>query len=286
MTSNQQPISDATSRGVSRRSVAIGAAWAVPAVAFAGAAPAFAASRRTVTGTICRLFYGSGTINYQVHSVYLGVTSSDGIIPAGTVLTWTFTVSGGGSGTGGNNLIPTTNYSANGSWTMTLSQATGTAITGTFTATLTFNADYNTGAGPGGTWCAPALVWTDIYTIRPGASLSVTSTGSLPTNKGTFTGGSLSYTVARRHPTSINTSGRTPHVNVSKSGAQACYPEIQWSRLLSYDGYDNVTTYPAGTTVPNPCTWSVTSCSGTTGLSTPRAGATVQSSQYVTAQLC
>lgn len=111
-------------QGVSRRSLAAGAAWAVPAIAIASAAPAMALSAG-VQGSICRLFYGDGTINTQTHSMYLGVTTTNGIIPKDTVISWTVCVTGGGSGTGGTNEYPTTNYSANGSWTLTLSGTSG-----------------------------------------------------------------------------------------------------------------------------------------------------------------
>lgn len=257
-----------------RRSVAKGAAWAVPAIAVAAAAPAYAASRATLTTSVCSLFYGGGTVNYQTHSMYLGVSSSTGSIPAGTTLTWT--VAMGGTG----NEVPTTNYSQNDSWTLTLSPAAGT-VASTFTATLRFNTDY----AINGTWCAPALVWTDIYSIRPGATVSVSTGGTVGSN-GTLTTSGLSYTVAKRYPNSINQSGRSPHVYGTRSGAQTCWPAIQWSRLLSNNGYDNVTTYPAGTTVSTPCTWGSTSCTGTTGTSTPRASSTVQSGQYSQPQIC
>ncbi len=270
----------------SRRTLAKGAAWAAPVVAVAATAPAFAASQPpVVSGSICQLFYGGGTINYQTHSMYLGVKSSTGIIPAGTVLSWNICVSGGGSGTGGTNEVPTTNYSATAAWTLSLSQTSGNAITGgCFTATITFNQNYTTGAGPGGTWCAAALLWTDIYSIRPGASVSATS--NAPTGPVTSGGsGTLTYTAARRHPTSINSSGRTPHYYLTRSGTQNCYPAVQYSVLLSNTGYDNVTCYPSGTTVANPCNWDGLGCVGTTGLCAPREGG-VQGGQYTQPQLC
>lgn len=271
---------------VPRRTLAKGTAWAAPAVAFGALAPRAAASPPTVGGSICQLFYGDGSINSQTHSMYLGITSSTGVIPAGTTLTWQVCVTGGGSGTGGTNEVPTTNYSANGSWTLSLSSPSGTALSGTgcFTATITFQQNYTTGAGPGGTWCAPALVWTDIYSMRPGASVSATSnpaTGPVvPSGTGTLT-----YTAARRHPTSINTAGRTPHYYLTRTGTQTCYPEVQYSILLSNTGYDNVTCYPTGIAPANPCTWSSTSCAGTTGQCEPRAGG-VQAGQHTAPALC
>lgn len=109
-----------------------------------------------------------------------------------------------------------------------------------------------------------------------------------PTGAGVVSGGSgaLNYTVARRHPTAINTAGRTTHIYVSKSGRQTCWPEIRWSRLLSNDGADNVTCYPAGTVVSSPCTWGGTTCDTPAGTCTPKWTTTVQSAQYVTPKLC
>lgn len=236
-----------------------------------------------MTATVCRLFYGGGTINYQVHSIYLGVTSSTGVIPAGTRLTWTVNVSGGGAGTGGTNEVPTTNSSQNNIWSLEISQPAGTA-TSSFTATLVFNQDLTIGTG---TWCAPALVWTDIYSVRPGANISTSTTGTVGSS-GTFSGGELSYTVARRHPTSVNTTGRTPHVYLTRSGAQTCYPAISYSRLLNTNGTDNVTTYPTGVTPPgNRCSWDGRFCnSSSTGQSSPAYIGGAASGQYEQPAVC
>lgn len=262
---------------VSRRTIAKGAAWAVPAIAVASAAPAYAASRQVLTTSVCQLFYGSGTVNYQTHSIYLGVTSDSGVVPAGTTLSWTVSMSGSG------NEVPTTNYSPNDIWDISLSPAAGT-VASTFTATLTFNQDLEIGTG---TWCDPALVWTNVYAIRPATSVTVSSDGAVGGGAGTVSPGGLTYTVAKRHPTSVNQSGRSPHVYTSRSGVQACWPEIQYSRLITSNGKDNVTTYPAGTAVTTtPCTWNGTSCTGTSGTSTPRSSSTAQDSQYLQSAVC
>ncbi|NLT25725.1 MAG: hypothetical protein GXX90_03555 [Microbacteriaceae bacterium] len=50
MSDRTLPTADQQPRGISRRTVAAGAAWAVPAVLFAGAAPAFAVSP-VISGT-------------------------------------------------------------------------------------------------------------------------------------------------------------------------------------------------------------------------------------------
>lgn len=261
-----------TDRTISRRRLAAGVAWSVPAVALATAAPSFATSRNAIGSSICALYYGAGDLNTQTHSIYLGISATEGKIPAGTTLTWTINVTGGGPGTGGTNEVPTTNYSDNNMWKLTLSQTPGDAIAGgSFTATITFNTDYQLPTGTA-TWCGPALVWTNIYSIRPGATVTVTTSGSVPTNGGAYTGpGSLKYNVAKRAPTGVNVGGRVPHVFLSKSGKQACYPEVRMSQLMENDGADDVVTYPAGTNITTPrCNWGGTTCfANATGLSTP-----------------
>lgn len=42
-----------------------------------------------IGGTVCRLHCGTGTTDYQVHWIYVGVTSTPGSFPAGSVITWT-----------------------------------------------------------------------------------------------------------------------------------------------------------------------------------------------------
>jgi hypothetical protein len=55
--SKNEDLGDTEPRGISRRTVAIGAAWAVPVIALATASPAFAASNGviTVNGNGCKL---------------------------------------------------------------------------------------------------------------------------------------------------------------------------------------------------------------------------------------
>ena len=200
------PVASAAPSGLPPRSIAKGDAWATPAIAIGATAPAFAASahKPTISGSICQLFYGSGTINQQTHSMYLGITTTTGTIPAGTTISWTICVSGGG----GTSEVPTTNYSANGIWTLTLSPAT------------------------------------------------------------------------------INTTGRTPHYFLTKSDTQTCYPPVQYSRVLSSNGTDNVTCYPSGTSVTSSCTWDGRFCnSSTTGLCTPPYVGGAQSGQ-ITTNIC
>jgi hypothetical protein len=55
--SKNEELGDTEPRGISRRTVAIGAAWAVPVIALATASPAFAASNGIISlsGTGCKL---------------------------------------------------------------------------------------------------------------------------------------------------------------------------------------------------------------------------------------
>jgi hypothetical protein len=55
--SKNEDLGDTEPRGISRRTVAIGAAWAVPVIALATASPAFAASNGIISfsGTGCKL---------------------------------------------------------------------------------------------------------------------------------------------------------------------------------------------------------------------------------------
>lgn len=225
---------------ISRRSVAKGAAWAAPVVLASSAIPAYAASRTQISGTVCGLFYGAGaSVNYQVHNISLGITSSTGLIPAGTTITWNFTMSGTGAMES-----PTTNYSQNNNWSLAVSPAPGTQ-TSSFTVTFTANANMTAAEIN----CGPRLIWNDTFSIKGGNTISMTSsvTGALSTPS------SLSYVVANRFPSSVNTSGRTPHRYLSKTGGQACYPDIQYvltgaSRhsVCGVNGSDTSTVYPDG----------------------------------------
>lgn len=270
---------------VSRRTIATGLAWSVPTMAAVSAAPAFAASHHTITNNVCQLFYGAGSVNTQTHSIHLGVASSSGTIPAGTELSWTVTV--GTDPSGRASMVPVTDYSPNASWDLTLSQTTGSV--GTFTATLRFKQEVVL-AAPNTTWCGPTIIWDSSVELKPRAPITVTSNGVIKGPASVTSGGTgtLSYIAARRYAPTINDTGRAPHIYSSRAGVQTCYPAIQWSRLLSRNGYDNATTYPAGITPPGTRgTWNGTSvASSPTGQSTPVATSTVQSNQYVTAAVC
>lgn len=64
--SKNEELGGTEPRGISRRTVAIGAAWAVPVIALATASPAFAASGGTLnfSGAGCK-FPGNATDNYK-----------------------------------------------------------------------------------------------------------------------------------------------------------------------------------------------------------------------------
>lgn len=276
-----------------RRTLAKGAAWSLPAVMVAVAAPAFAASQYpTVTGRVCQLFYGSGTTNVQTHSIFWGITSSSGVIPAGTIVSYKVCVTP--PSTSDTWTIPTNEYpsgysptATNGPWYISYRNATdtgaissGTMQTGPqcFTVRVTFNQAYT------GSFCA-ASIWNDTFTLRPASAIDITENGVIAGPAITGGPGTLKYTAARRYPKSINSSGRTPHYYTSKSGVQSCYPAVQYAVELSNTGADNVTCYPSGTVVPTPCSWDGLGCSGTTGLCAPRSGGP-QSGQYTQPAQC
>lgn len=76
-----------TSAAPTRRTLIKGTAWAVPAVTLASAAPAFAASPSTVTGTVCRItrFDDPSHYNSIGQHVYFGWSGEPGAtIPTGT----------------------------------------------------------------------------------------------------------------------------------------------------------------------------------------------------------
>lgn len=243
--------SDGTSARVRRRTLAKGAMWAVPAVALAVPAPAYAASTDAYAPTVCRLYYpDSSTVNHQVLHVFLGVSSTSTIVPKGTEFKWTVAMTGNA-----NNEVPSSNYSKDGRWSLSLSPDTNT-VTSMFTVSLKVLAD---GVTQSELNCNPSLVWTNLYTIGPGSRVNIqgqaTTSGS---SQGKGGSSSLVFDVAKRYPTGINDgAGRRPHRYVSKSGAQSCYPQITYkmttvsrdSLTCGNDQNDTSTIYPDGTCV-------------------------------------
>ncbi len=272
---------------VSRRALAAGAAWSVPVVGLTSATPALAASYGPIiTGNVCQLFYGKGDINKQEHSIFLGVTSSSGTIPAATVVSWTVCVDPITNPDGGTTwTLPTREYpqgtsatDTSGDWFFSYETATaspsipGTALsigasqTGAkcFVVKVTFNKARTT------SFCA-AIVWTDIYTLRPASTITITSNGYISgPAQGGGTGG-LKYKAARRYPTTIKTSGRTPHIFQSKSGSQTCWPPVSTAVGMQSDGADDVVCYPAKPSgLTTPCSWNGKMCdSDPAGVCTP-----------------
>lgn len=237
-------MGESSPQTINRRKLARGAAWSVPVVLASAEVPVLAASAPiNVSASVCRLFYGTGTVNYQTHSVNLGVSSELSTVPKGTVFTWTVALDGAGS-----MKVPATNYSQNGRWNLSTSAPTGTD-TKSFTVSLSVDADDVTVSELN---CAPQLIWADTNTIAPESSLTITGSAAGPLVTGTSS--SLSYTVDRRYPTSINSKGRRAHIYRAKSGAQSCYPAIQYLMTpiskhptCGNDFNDTSTIYPDGT---------------------------------------
>lgn len=244
-------------RQIGRRSLAKGAAWSMPVVALAVPAPAVAASPNTVYGVVCAINYGSyDGMTGSRERVWFNVVAntSDGIVPVGTQVSWTICV----TTPGGVNY--TTPLIISNAWlTQTLSPASGTtrASGSCFTYTVTFLQAYKPGCGD--TQSTFGLEWSDGYPIPDRATVTVTG--------GTATGGTLanggSMSLSWTGPNRNQNPGRTnlePHYYLSKGGNQPYWPSIGWS---TYDynqqnGEDNVTCYPAGTTViptTERCTW-------------------------------
>ncbi|MDO5644504.1 MAG: hypothetical protein Q4G21_02260 [Dermabacter sp.] len=198
-------------RQISRRSIAKGVAWAAPTAVIATAIPAYAVSPK-VTGTVCQIFYGGGTVNVQTTNVHLDIVAPNGV-PAGTVLTWTVTTD---KAVG----VPGLSTSGNNGWTLTTNLPKGTSTT---SFTVTFRALQDTGTLN----CGPFMVWdgsgsAGSSSIPVGTRITVASTTS-----GTATGdnSSLTWTIPKRASTSI--AGPTAMRFVSSS--TSCYPPVRYA---------------------------------------------------------
>lgn len=233
---------DGISRGISRRTIAKGAAWSVPTIAMGAMAPAYAASADVYGPTVCYLFYAKGeSVNYQGLQVFLGVSSTTAIIPKGTDFAWTVTMQGGA-----NNEVPTLSYSQNSRWSLSVSPVSGSPAP-SFTVHLRVLAsdvkrtELN---------CNPSLIWNNIYTITPSTTVTVEGKTTISSpGLGQGKTSALSFEVARRDASS----GRKPHKYLSKSGLQTCYPEIKWVAtsgsnlsVCGAGGNDTSTLYPDG----------------------------------------
>lgn len=244
---------------VSRRTVAKGVAWSVPAVAAAQAVPSFAASgnreSNAVGGSVCEIFYGGGSQSTQRMSVYLmidytkistGTATSPQVIPAGTTVTWNVTMdaSTSYSAVAKYTQVPNVNYSKKSDWKLTVNPKSGTN-TSSFTVTWTANQDVN----PSAFKCncndgaqneqLPALIWPDSGgpQISPGVTVTVSSTSSVPAKKdssgnivdGATQTSSLSWKVPRRRSTSKAVDYAT--VYLSKSGQQTKWPSTKYAHV-------------------------------------------------------
>lgn len=268
---------------ISRRNVAKGAAWGVPALTIAAAAPSMAASGAaavTVSSKVCNLFYGSGTINDQAHNIYFDFTSSTGTIPAGTVITHQVCVDPSTDPAGGTTWnIPTNNYPVgNGqTWNITYTDTagnplpSGTAMSGKqcFNVLYTFTGDTLTS----NLGCVTGIIWSGSGTFRPASTVTVSTDTAVsgPTGVSSGGAGSLSYKASKRYPANVNNQTRLPHYFNAKSGVQTCYPSVSSSQALTSDGFDDVVCYPSGTAITTArCNWGPTFCTANAnGLCTP-----------------
>ncbi|GAB2517055.1 hypothetical protein [Corynebacterium atrinae] len=242
---------------ISRRTLVKGAAWSVPAVMVATAAPAVAASPTVpeIAGTACRIYFGDGNINGQRTQIYLNPVTSDGAMKAGDVITYNFTTSRPIK-------VPTGTTSA--SCSIALSPPSGTSTT-SFTVTLTALADNATSLSTCGI-ATPSINWDDSIasTSNPMIPKTVVSFTSTGTRDGKPTGGSgsLSFTVPQRYPTSVNQNGRTPVYYNSRGGLQETFPETRFSvrgnvdrlRNCGVNGSGSSVVYPDGACVALPTT--------------------------------
>lgn len=181
-----------TGTPVSRRSIAKGVAWAVPAITAASVVPAFAASYadRAAAG-LCQIIRvsdsASNGANMRLVPGLFGLPGNQ--IPVGTVFTWDFTVTTTVDNRPYN--PPTVKNGQNiGTWTIsaiTSTPATGAPVTSTFRATFKFT--QATPLGPNGFFCLDDLKFADTNIptssgynnqgLTPGSStvLSVVGTG-------------------------------------------------------------------------------------------------------------
>lgn len=261
---------------ISRRSVAKGAMWSVPAVAVASAAPAMAVSGpATIGAAVCNLFYGTGTINNQYHTIFFQLSSNTGTIPAGSVITNQVCVDPSTDPAGGTTWnIPTSTYPANNDFAISFTDSngnpvsSGTQMSGSqcFNVVFTFNNDVD----PSKYGCLNGIVWNDVYQLRPASTITVTQNASVTgsTSAGT---GSVKYKASRRYPNTVNNNGRLPHTFINKSGTITCFTSVSSSQQLQSDGADDVVCYPTGTNITTArCTWGTSTCApSTTGLCTP-----------------
>ncbi len=230
---------------LSRRQLAVGAAWAVPTVAIASPTPAFAASPPppSTYASICSISYGDGSATNQNMSLSFGFCTPTRRLTKGTVLTYRVA-------SDKTLALPQLPSSTT---TLGYSQARIDPNTIEFKVTLlqdwTLTNDCYCPTYASNTmkirWMAPDMPLQQQSTL----TISSTFNGGAP--------GSLKFKVAKRH---FSTPGdpsnpSVGHVYYSKSGAQQCYPQIAYTYLSRSkvsdwacgDGSNDTTTwYPDG----------------------------------------
>lgn len=236
------------STNLTRRSVAKGAAWSVPAMTVAAAAPALAVSGPTVSAKICSIDHGfSGSSNNESsYKVYLGYNTSTGTVPAGTTFTYTFTL-GQGQASFADSEVPDVSTDPTGGYTLSVTPASGT-VAKTFTVTMTINKDLSAANS-----CGAYMVWNTNSSIRGGTQIGFTgaAAGSVTSQKS-----GVAWQVGRRYGTSGAPQLATKFL--SKSDAQTCFPDINytygnhssasWTTCGDGNGANDTSTqYPDGT---------------------------------------
>lgn len=194
---------------ISRRSIARGAAWAVPAAAVSVAAPAYAASPET-TLRLCRIEFGASDVNSIATKFYPGFETTETTIRANTKFTWTIT-------SDKNFGIPDTQDATNANYAWSFNPSTqSTSNYAKITATLTFTRDT-----PAAEIACPALddhslylSWAQgaAYKMPQGATVTVTS------NSPSGATDSVTFVTPRRDST------RKALYFTRKSGK--CYPQV------------------------------------------------------------
>lgn len=222
-------------KGVSRRSLALGAVWAAPAIALAPAAPAFAASKPVGSwGTICRIFYGDGTVNAQRMEVRLGFQHDGSGYKLNQPYTFVFNF---------DKAVGTPTISASSFFSSTVTPSNGGR---TITVKITFTTAPTTNP-----YCGSiAINWDPGTQVLP-PETTVTASATGPNS--TATASQLSWKVPQRYDGT--TSNNKPHYYISRWGAQTCYPETRYSYFsksssswtaCGVDGNDTSTVYPGG----------------------------------------
>ncbi|MGQ4507821.1 hypothetical protein ACUH9H_02025 [Dermabacteraceae bacterium P13128] len=207
---------------VSRRTIAKGAAWAVPATIVASAAPAMASSVPGVgQPVVCNLFFGTATVNGQDVDMSVGLKPTDTLLKKGQKYTWTVTATDGGMD------VPDTNYSANDRWRFTTDKPAGSPAK-SFTATLEIIADNVTDTEIS---CAPKLLWdvgnsAGSSSIVPGTKLSIKAVDSEGKNPS-----GLGVQIPGRRATSRISNTATKFLG--RSGGQNEFPSVRYSAFSS-----------------------------------------------------